>query len=93
MFAYNEHISDYMAYTTIQINTATRERLAGMRSYGRETYDEILNALMEIVPSGDEDGKYTPEFRASLLRGMSDIRNGRTHSMGDVRKILGLKGK
>ena len=82
-----------MAYTTIQINTATRERLAGMRSYDRETYDEILNALMEIVPSGDEDGKYTPEFRASLLRGMSDIRNGRMHSMGDVRKILGLKGK
>ena len=82
-----------MAYTTIQIDVATRERLAGMRSYGRETYDELLNTLLELVPSGDDEGKYTPEFRASLMRGMSDIRNGRTHSAGDVRKILGLKGK
>ena len=82
-----------MVNTTIQIDTATRERLAGMRSYGRETYDEILNTLMELVPSGDDEGKYTPEFRASLLRGLTDIRNGRAHSTEDVRKILGLKGK
>ena len=82
-----------MAYTTIQIDVATRERLASMRSYSRETYDELLNTLLELVPSGDDEGKYTPEFRASLVRGMSDIRNGRTHSSGDVRKILGLKGK
>ena len=93
ILAYNEHISDYMAYTTIQIDVATRERLAGMRSYGRETYDELLNTLLELVPSGDDEGKYTPEFRASLVRGLSDIRNGRTHSSGEVRKILGLKGK
>ena len=93
MLTYNEYISDYMAYTTIQIDVATRERLACMRSYGRETYDELLNTLLEIVPSGDDEGKYTPEFRASLLRGMSDIRNSRTHSAGDVRKILGLKRK
>ena len=54
---YNEHISDYMAYTTIQIDVATREKLAAMRSYERETYDELLNTLMELVPSGDDEGR------------------------------------
>lgn len=49
---------------------------------------------MKLIAGSVRDGrKYTPEFRASLVRGLSDIRNGRTHSLGQVRKILGLKRK
>ncbi|MEW5955597.1 MAG: hypothetical protein AB1626_03620 [Candidatus Micrarchaeota archaeon] len=76
-------------YTSIQINPNTRERLARLKAQ-RETYDELLNALLDLVPEGDEEGKYSPEFRASLLRGLADIRRGRTHSLEDVRKELGL---
>ncbi len=88
---YNRHIGDYMAYTTIQIREETREKLAKLKTYERETYDELLNLLMELVPFGDDEGEYTEEFKISLLRGLKDIKHGRTYSDEDVRKSLGIK--
>lgn len=79
-----------MAYTTIQISAETRKKLSQLKRYGRETYDELLNSLMALVPEGDDEGKYTPEFRASLLRSLYDVRMGRVHSLEDVKKDLGL---
>ena len=80
-----------MRYTSIQIDTKTRERLAGLKSYDRETYDELLNALMDLIPSEDDEGKYTDEFRASLLRSLLDIKHGKVHSMEEVKKTLGIE--
>ncbi len=45
-----------MDYTTIQISRSTREKLNGLRAYKRMTYDELLNALMSLIPEGDEEG-------------------------------------
>jgi hypothetical protein len=86
---YNQYIVDYMGYTTIQISKETRERIAQLR-IGRETYDDLLNALLDLIPSGDDEGAYTPEFRASLLRGLLDIRSGRTFSLSQAKNILGI---
>jgi DNA-binding TFAR19-related protein (PDSD5 family) len=77
-------------YTTIQLEKDTRERLNKLRIYKRATYDEIINALMDLIPEGDDEGKYTSEFRASLLRGLLDIKHGRTYSSAGVRTKLGL---
>ncbi len=77
-------------YTTIQLEKDTRERLNKLRIYKRATYDEIINALIDLIPEGDDEGKYTLEFRASLLRGLLDIRHGRTFRSDDVRAKLGL---
>jgi len=81
----------YMSYTTIQIDSETRDRLTKLKAYARGTYDELLNALLDLVPSGDDEGEYTDEFRASLFRGLIDIKHGRTYSADEVRKRLGLK--
>ena len=78
-------------YTTIQVSGKTRARLAKLKASVRETYDELLNALLDLVPEGDEEGRYSNEFRASLLRGIADVRRGRTHSLASVEKELGLK--
>ncbi|MBI5158600.1 hypothetical protein HY992_00590 [Candidatus Micrarchaeota archaeon] len=80
-----------MAYTTIQIDETTRARLSELKSSFRETYDELLNALLDLVPQGDDEGEYSKEFRVSLLRGLSDIRHNRAYSSEDVRKQLGIK--
>lgn len=80
-----------MSHTTIQITEETRERLAKLKTYVRGTYDEVLNTLLDLVPSGDEEGEYTEEFKASLLRSLADIKHGRVHSIADVRKKLGIK--
>ena len=45
-----------MDYTTIQISRSTREKLNGLRAYKRMTYDELLNALMSLIPEGDDEG-------------------------------------
>jgi len=80
-----------MSYTTIQITEETRERLARLKTYVRGTYDEVLNVLMDLVPSGDDEGEYSEDFRASLLRSLADIKHGRVYSSDDVRRKLGLK--
>jgi hypothetical protein len=36
--------------TTIQVTPATRDRLAALKSSPRETYDELLNKLMALIP-------------------------------------------
>lgn len=79
-----------MSLTTIQISKTTRARLNKLKFYKRATYDEIIGALIELIPEGDEEGEYAEEFRASLLRSLLDIRNGRTYNAAEVRKNLGL---
>lgn len=79
-----------MPYTTIQIEKTTRLRLQKLRMGKRETYDEILNVLMDLIPSGDDEGEYSPEFKNSIIRGMLDIKHGRTLTLGQAEKKLGL---
>ncbi|MCL5090244.1 MAG: hypothetical protein M1382_03690 [Candidatus Marsarchaeota archaeon] len=79
-----------MSYTTIQINKETRLRLQKFRISKRETYDEILNTLMDLIPSGDDEGEYTEEFKYSIIKGLLDIKHGRTYTLEQVEKKLGL---
>ena len=80
-----------MDYTTIQISRSTRDKLNGLRSYKRMTYDELLNALMSLIPEGDEEGVYTEDFRASLLRSLLDVKKKNTHTTEEVKKQLGIQ--
>ncbi len=79
-----------MAMTTIQIRQATRAKLARLKSSRRETYDELLNKLLALVPEGDEEGRYTQAFRVGLLEARLDIKEGRVVAHEDVKKRLGL---
>lgn len=79
-----------MAMTTIQIRQATRAKLARLKSGRRETYDELLNKLLALVPEGDEEGRYTQAFRVGLLEARLDIKEGRVVAHEDVKKRLGL---
>lgn len=79
-----------MVYTTIQISKATREKLSRLKTNGRETYDDLLNSLLGLIPSGDDEGEYSEEFKASLLRSLEDIKLGRTYSLDEAKKMLGV---
>ncbi len=76
-------------YTTIQITKNTREKLNGLKLYRKATYDEIIGALIDMIPEKDEEGRYTTEFRASLLRGFLDIKHGRTHTLKEMKERFG----
>jgi len=78
-------------YTSIQILPGTREQLASLKETPRETYDDVLNKLMELIPKADDEGEFSDEFRVSLLNAKIDTLKGRTYSLSEVRKSLGLK--
>ena len=63
----------------------------GLRAHKRMTYDELLNALMSLIPEGDEEGFYTEDFRASLLRGLLDVKEKKIHTTEEVKKQLGIQ--
>lgn len=79
-----------MGTTSIQIDAKTRERLARLKLNPRETYDELLNKLMSLIPEGDDEGRYTDAFRASLLSARLDTVAGRTVPLERVKRELGL---
>jgi len=76
--------------TTIQLREETREKLARLKSTARETYDEVLNKLLALVPEGDEEGRYTQAFRVGLLEARLDIKEGRLVPLREAKKRLGL---
>ena len=79
-----------MNYTSIQISHETKEKLASLKVSPRETYDEVLNNLMGLIPEGDDEGKYTKDFRAGLLRAKLQISRGQTIPHEKLMKRLGL---
>ncbi len=78
------------AYTSIQIKPETREMLARLKQDPRETYDSVIRKLASLIPTGDEEGEYTHEFRVSLLNARIDLMTGKTTSLREVEKMLGL---
>lgn len=79
-----------MAVTTIQIEATTRRKLASLKSSPRETYDEVLNRLLALVPAGDDEGPYSDAFRLGLLEARLDIREGRLVDHKDLKRRLAL---
>ncbi len=57
-----------MSVTTIKVSSATRDRLQALK--GRHSYDELLDMFLRLVPEGDDEGPFKPEFRFSLLEGL-----------------------
>jgi len=76
--------------TTIQVNESTRKKLARLKSSPRETYDELLNKLLSLVPEGDDEGRYTQAFRVGLLEARLDLKEGRLTPLHEAKKRLGL---
>ena len=76
--------------TTIQLSPETRERLSRLKQSPRETYDELLNKLLDLVPSGDEEGVYREAFRVGLLNARLDLRAGRTLPHDELKRRLNL---
>ena len=79
-----------MPVTTIQITSATRQKLARLKSSSGETYDDLINKLLSLVPEGDEEGRFTRAFRVGLLQARLDVREGRVLTHKNVKRRSGL---
>ena len=81
-----------VAYTTIQVEKKTREKLADLREYGRETYDEVVRRLITVfeVVRGEE-GELTEETKKAIEEGLRQAEGRKGITTKQLLKNLGVE--
>lgn len=70
--------------TTIQISTDLQEELSKRKAFDRETYEEIIWDLL------DDTIEISEETKNNIEQSRLEIKQGKVHSLADVKKELGL---
>ena len=70
--------------TTIQVSEKLQKELAKRKVYDKETYEEVIWDLIEDAMELDE------ETRREIAKARQEIKEGRYHTMEEVKKDLGL---
>lgn len=76
-----------MGTTTIQVKNQTVERLKFFKEYSKESYDELLNKILDMV----EEGELTDEAIKDIEISLKEAREGKGEPIGDVAKEFGVK--
>ncbi len=75
-----------MEKTTIQINLETLERLKSLKNMERQSYDEVLNNLIDNC----EEESLSEEEISEIQKGLEDIKKGRVYPIESVARELGI---
>lgn len=75
-----------MEKTTIQINAETLEKLKMLKSFERQSYDDLIVNLID----NSEKEALSEEEIDEIQKGLEDIRKGRVHSIESVARELGV---
>ena len=78
-----------MNTTMVQLKKKTAEKLKLLKAYERQSYDEIINRLIQEV----EEEPLTEQEINEIQQGLDDVKAGRTKSIEDVAKGFGIKLK
>lgn len=73
--------------TTIQVAENTLERLKFYKQYSKESYDEILNKLIDIV----EEGEMTDEAIDDIQKALKGIKDSKGQRIEDIAKEFGVR--
>lgn len=76
-----------MEKTTIQIDFSTLEKLKMLRAFERQSYDDVLNILIENQEQETLSDKEIEEIKV----GLENVRKGETISIEDLARELGVK--
>ena len=75
-----------MEKTTIQINFETLERLKTLKNFDRQSYDEVLNSLIDNC----EEESLSEEEINEIQKGLEDVKKGRVYPIEVVARELGI---
>ena len=78
-----------MQTTMIQLKKITAEKLKMFKSYKRQSYDEIINKLIQEV---DEEPLTEQEIK-EIEEGLEDVKAGKVESIEKVAKGYGINLK
>ena len=77
-------------YTTILLHKETKERLADMRDYARESYEEVINKLITIYEKLKTEGELSEETKKDISIAREQIKKGKWVSTKDLIAELGI---
>ncbi|OGI15481.1 hypothetical protein A3K63_01465 [Candidatus Micrarchaeota archaeon RBG_16_49_10] len=75
--------------TTIQLENDTKDKLAKLRAYPEETYNQVITRLINL--SEDEMEILDEETLKDIEEAIEDIKAGRVYTHEEMKKRLGLK--
>lgn len=70
--------------TSIQVSKDLLEELKGRKMYDKESYEDVIRDLLEDTMELSE------ETKRNIEQSQEDFMNGRTHTLEEVEKRLGL---
>ena len=78
-----------MKKTTIQLNQNTLERLKSLKRFERESYDEVLNILLNEIEEETLTNKEIKEIQQAL----EEVKKGKVYPIEIVAKKLSISLK
>ena len=75
-----------MEKTTIQINLETLERLRSLKNFERQSYDEVLNNLID----NREDENLSEEEIEDIKIALENVKRGKVKPIEQVARELGI---
>ncbi len=73
--------------TSIQLQPATRDRLNELKEHPRETFDSVVNRLIDCATDSEP---LSEETLADIAEALEDIKQGRTYTHDQVKRELGM---
>ncbi|MAE42905.1 hypothetical protein CMO93_03975 [Candidatus Woesearchaeota archaeon] len=73
--------------TTIQVKDNTLERLKFFKNYSKESYDEVINKVLNNL----EEGQLSDEVERDIKIGLREIKEGKGQPLEDVTEEMGIK--
>jgi predicted CopG family antitoxin len=74
-----------MSQTTVWVSRETKERLAGMKRYPRETFEDVIKRLMN---SAEDEEPLSDEAIRGIEESLEDIKAGRLYTLDEARAEL-----
>jgi macrodomain Ter protein organizer (MatP/YcbG family) len=76
-----------MQKTTIQVSVETLNRLKSVKRHVRESYDEVLNYLIDEA----EEDELTSEEIDDIKKALENVKKGKVKPIEQVAKELGIR--
>ena len=76
--------------TSIQLENKTKSRLEKMKAFPRESYNDVVNRLLNVAEEEGDDGILSPQTVKDLEKALAEIKRGQILSHEQVKKKYGL---
>ncbi len=77
-------------YTTILIHKETKDKLASMKDYGRESYEEVINKLITVYEKLKGEGELSEKTKKDIETARKQMKEGKGISTKKLMEELGL---